>query len=142
MIRDNSASTGGGIYMSGQLDMIGSTFESNTASVDGGAVYMTGVSGDSGVYCDAAGHDGAGFLGNESDGEGGALWMGSTDSTIRIQSNLCDWGTGSTDNETFDIGLPHHRVIADGEVTFVCNGAMCSSTVESYGLVSFDPVLF
>ena len=142
MIRDNSASTGGGIYMSGQLDMIGSTFESNTAAVDGGGVYMTGVSGESGVECVAAGHDDAGFLGNESDGEGGALWIGSTDSTIRIQSNLCDWGTGSTDNEAFDIGLPHHRVIADGEVTFVCNGAMCSSTVESYGLVSFDPVLF
>ena len=101
---------------------------------------MTGDDEDSGVFCDADGVDGAGFVNNESDSEGGALWVDSTDSRLQIQSSSCDWGTGGSDNRDFDIGMPHHRVIADGEVTFVCNGTVCSSTVESYGVIFVEEI--
>jgi predicted outer membrane repeat protein len=121
---------GGAVWVSGDLTMMATLIEENSAGDNGGAVYMSTTDGDVTLLCDAEGAPSAGFLSNDAGGYGGAVAF--TENTgHRVESIECDWGTGGSDNSSEDIGMPYYRVDASNDATFICDAIDCSDTVAT-----------
>ena len=121
---------GGAVWVSGDVTMLATLMEENSAGDNGGALYMSTTDGEVTLVCDAEGEDSVGFLSNEADGYGGAVAF-SDNTDHRVESIECDWGTDGSDNSSEDIGMPYYRVDASDDVTFICDAIDCSDTVTT-----------
>ena len=125
----NSALAGGGVYVVGDLDLLSARLEENQADT-GGAVYLGDRDGWQTMSC----RDGGGLLANEGTVEGAAVFVESPFGTT-IDSDSCDWGTGSADNGSgVDIDTPLSAISAADDATFTCVNYTCSGEVSvAYG---------
>ena len=125
----NSALAGGGVYVVGDLDLLAARLEDNSANT-GGAVYLGDRDGWQTMSCE----DGGGFVGNEGSLKGAAMFVENPFGTT-IDSDACDWGTGSADNGSgVDIDTPLSAISAADDATFTCVNYTCSGDVSvAYG---------
>jgi hypothetical protein len=129
VIEDNSSLAGGAIYVGGSLDVIGTVISGNEANT-GGAVLLREVDGWQSINCE---DDGA-IRDNHAAIKGSGIYVGTPFGTT-IDSDSCDWGTGSNDNgEGVDIGTPDRQISAADDATFTCTNGWCIGDVSvTYG---------
>ena len=125
----NSALAGGGVYVVGDLDLLAARLEDNSANT-GGAVYLGDRDGWQTMSC----QDGGGLVANEGSLQGAAMFVENPFGTT-IDSESCDWGTGSDDNGSgVDIDTPLSAISAADDATFTCVNYTCSGDVSvAYG---------
>ena len=105
----NNAKKGGSIYSRGQLHINGGRFEENTATRDGGAIYLHGGS---------ASISDSSYMDNSASVAGGALY--SNDAAIEIQGSLFYGNQAAADGGVLD---SNGGVIAIVSSTFASNQA-------------------
>jgi len=139
---DNSATQGGAIwvYYSG-LEVSGSEIHGNSASYGGGVYtnYNAATFTDSALYENKAVYGGAlyGYWGEISldCSGGGGVWSNGSGTygggvyityTGSVSSRSCDFGSGATENDTYDVVLGYSRLYTDlygDDATFTCSGS-------------------
>jgi len=129
VVEGNSALMGGGVYVAGDLDLVGTRLEDNSANT-GGAVYLEDRDGWQTVSCQGGGS----FLDNGGGIKGAAMFVENPFGTT-VDSDSCDWGTGSSDNGSgVDIDTPMSAISAANDATFTCVNYTCSGDVSvAYG---------
>jgi hypothetical protein len=75
------------------------------------------------LVCTGSSSEVAGFLANSA-GDGGGVYV--YDSTSRLDSIECDWGTGSDDNDPDDVDLSPYGSSYDygDDESFSCDGGL------------------
>ena len=131
---NSSASNGGAIYLAGGYTattpnaFTDTWFEGNSATSYGGAIYMIYQN----LTCTrSSATANAGFEQNTAT-EGGAIYWDSYEAETSIQatSTGCDFGSGTTDNATYDVSVYYSSAVYGNysygsNATFTCSRSGC-----------------
>ncbi len=126
VLGNTAQSWSGGIHLSASsLDLVSSLVSENELADSG--VYAAGggamLYDGSTLVCTGSSSEVAGFLANSA-GDGGGVYV--YDSTSRLDSIECDWGTGSDDNDPDDVDLSPYGSSYDygDDESFSCDGGL------------------
>ena len=121
-VHDNAADYGGGLAIVGYTQEAAATLEStlvqdNVAKTLGGGAVVE----DASLHCTGSSGEVVGFLGNNSENEGGGVYMASGSS---LTSQDCDWGSGASANKPEDVSSDPEKDYSNNE-DFECDEEGC-----------------
>jgi hypothetical protein len=114
LIQHNFAYDAGGVYAGGSAVSF-----TDTLVIDNGATYNGAVIAVS-VSCTGSTSETAGFLENVSFVPSPVVYASAS-----VVSDVCDWGTGATDNTPYELYTSSSHYSYGDDATFTCDAIEC-----------------
>ena len=134
-ISENEARySGGGVLMSSAHGVVNLTLNNSVVSGNsaskGGGIFVTGGTTSDVLACMSVDGGAAGVFGNTADDGGGGVYLWYDNLRDTVISERCDWGTeeGGDDNSPVDIGDDDgtYSFSFGDEASFVCESGSCA----------------